>query len=215
MAKKTPAKSKLVVRPTVAYAEAKAEPPKSDEKEGKGEVEKPLETKPADPQAKVYEDGADEAPLAEAAPGAAEGASAIASAVPAAADDAPTARASEDAPTGLPPTIPAAPPAPEAQVGEFEALPPPDAIRKVDPNAPAPPPGPVPPGDSRSLRRRRGETDEFALVYRHESHLITRIGQVGRAGEWRDIEYPTVAAASRAYALETSRLVGEGFHDVH
>jgi hypothetical protein len=197
MAKKTPAKSKLVVRPTVAYAEAKAEPPKEVGPEGKGEVEKPLEVKPADPQAQVYQADEDE-PLAEAAPGAAEGATAVASAVPAAAVE--PAQAPRPVVSDVPPV-------------DLEALPPPDAILRVDPATPAPPPGHVPPGDSRSMRRRRGQTDEFALIYRHESHLIMRIGEVGRAGEWRDIEYPTVAAASRAYALETSRLVDEGFHD--
>jgi hypothetical protein len=204
MAKKTPAKSKLVVRPTVAYAEAKAEPPKDEakaeeaksEKEGKGEVEKPLEVKAADPQAQVYQAAHDDEPIAEAAPGAAEGATAVASAVPAAAE-------------------PAAPkqPVAEGPAIDLENLPPPDAIHRLDPATPAPPPGHVPPGDSRSLRRRRGQTDEFALIYRHESHLIMRTGEVGRVGEWRDIEYPTIAAASRAYALETSRLVDEGFHD--
>ena len=78
-----------------------------------------------------------------------------------------------------------------------------------DPERSAPPPGRVPPGDSRSLRK----GDEFALVYRVETCVISRFGTVGTRGQWRVVEYPTSASASNAYAKECSRFVSEGFTD--
>lgn len=73
----------------------------------------------------------------------------------------------------------------------------------------APPPGLVPAGDSRSLRK----GNEFALVYRQGSAVISRFGTVGQRGQWRVVEYPTPAAASNSYAKEVSRFVGDGFTD--
>ena len=76
-------------------------------------------------------------------------------------------------------------------------------------SSPAAPPGRVPAGDSRSLRR----PGEFALVYRRGSAVISRVGAIGQLGAWRVVEYPTPAMASNAYAKECSRFVGEGFSD--
>lgn len=73
----------------------------------------------------------------------------------------------------------------------------------------APPPGRVPPGDSRSLRK----GNEFALIYRQGSAVITRWGTLGQRGQWRVVEYPTPASASNSYAKEVSRFVGDGFTD--
>ncbi|CAN5870655.1 hypothetical protein BH11MYX3_BH11MYX3_24060 [soil metagenome] len=74
---------------------------------------------------------------------------------------------------------------------------------------PAPPPGLVPAGDSRSLRK----GSEFALIYRQGAAVITRFGTVGQRGQWRVVEYPTPASASNSYAKEVSRYIGEGFSD--
>ena len=71
------------------------------------------------------------------------------------------------------------------------------------------PPGRVPSGDSRSLRK----GTEFALIYRVGTAVITRFGTVGQRGQWRVVEYPTPASASNAFAKEVSRFVGEGFSD--
>ncbi len=70
-------------------------------------------------------------------------------------------------------------------------------------------PGAVPRGDSRSLRK----GDEFALVYRKQTFVITRTGTVGMQGTWRVVEYPTLGAASNAYAHQCSRFVADGFSD--
>jgi len=77
------------------------------------------------------------------------------------------------------------------------------------PTDPARPPGIVPRGDSRSMRR--GAT--FALVYRLGTFVISRTGEVGQRGVWRVIDYPTTLAASGAYARECSRWVDGGFTD--
>jgi hypothetical protein len=77
------------------------------------------------------------------------------------------------------------------------------------PTDPAAPPGLVPRGDSRSLRR----ANEFALVYRVQTCVISRFGVVGTRGQWRVVDYPTSASASNAYAKEVSRFVSEGFTD--
>jgi predicted DNA-binding WGR domain protein len=73
----------------------------------------------------------------------------------------------------------------------------------------AAPPGLVPPGDSRSLRK----GNEFALIYRQGTAVITRFGTIGQRGQWRVVEYPTPASASNSYAKEVSRYVGDGFTD--
>jgi len=77
------------------------------------------------------------------------------------------------------------------------------------PTDPAQPPGMVPRGDSRSLRR----GTSFALVYRLGTFVISRTGDVGQRGVWRVIDYPTTLAASGAYARECSRWVDAGFTD--
>jgi len=79
----------------------------------------------------------------------------------------------------------------------------------ANPADPAPPPGLVPPGDSRSLRRE----GEFALVYRIGTYVMSRFGTTGTRGQWRVVEYPTSSSASHAYAKECSRFVSEGFSD--
>lgn len=88
-------------------------------------------------------------------------------------------------------------------------MPGPREIPAGAPSDSAPPPGRVPPGDSRSLRR----AAEFALIYRVQTAVITRSGAVGTRGVWRVVDYPTSAAASNAYAKECSRFVTDGFSD--
>jgi hypothetical protein len=88
-------------------------------------------------------------------------------------------------------------------------MPGPREIPPGNPDDPAAPPGLVPRGDSRSLRR----GDEFALVYRIQTYVISRFGKLGTRGQWRVVEYPTSASGSHAYAKECSRLVSEGFSD--
>jgi hypothetical protein len=97
---------------------------------------------------------------------------------------------------------------------EFAELLPPHRIESGNPDAPAPPPGKAPPGDSRSFRRYRDDIAEFVLIYRNSSFLITRAGQVGRHGTWSIVEYPTLGTAAHAYAQECSRLTAEGYRDL-
>ncbi|MEZ4364166.1 MAG: hypothetical protein R3B48_28590 [Kofleriaceae bacterium] len=89
------------------------------------------------------------------------------------------------------------------------SLPDPRSLPSGAPTAPARPPGLVPPGDSRSLRR----GDLFALVYRTRSFVVTRHGRLGQLGHWSAVEYPTPSAASNAYARACSHWVSEGFLD--
>jgi hypothetical protein len=91
-------------------------------------------------------------------------------------------------------------------------MPGPREIPEGDPDDPAPPPGYVPAGDSRSMRRRTDQ-NEFALIYRIQTYVISRFGMVGKRGQWRVVEYPTLASAGHAYAKECSRFVSEGFSD--
>jgi hypothetical protein len=119
---------------------------------------------------------------------------------------------------GRPPEMPATPaPAgisPRADAVEDPTnMPGPKEIPSGSPGDPAPAPGRVPPGDSRSLRRRDASTYEFALIYRRETFVITRFGVVGTRGQWRVVEYPTSVSASHAYAKECSRFVSDGFSD--
>jgi hypothetical protein len=134
------------------------------------------------------------------------------------------------APVGAPPEMPSEPaaqlqgpatvaprspipPAVNVEAAEDPTrLPGPREIPAGSPNDPAAPPGGVPRGDSRSLRRRT-EQHEFALIYRIQTHVITRSGVVGTRGQWRVVEYPTSASAGHAYAKECSRFVSEGFSD--
>ena len=88
-------------------------------------------------------------------------------------------------------------------------MPGPREIPGGSPDDPALPPGHVPRGDSRSLRR----GNEFALVYRIQTCVITRSGIVGTRGQWRVVDYPTSGAAGNAYAKECSRFVSDGFSD--
>jgi hypothetical protein len=90
-----------------------------------------------------------------------------------------------------------------------ELLPDPRAIPTGDPDDPAPPPGEVPRGDSRSMRR----GGEFVLVYRKRNVVVTRFGAVGRRGQWRVVEYPTPGYAANAFAREVSRWVADGYSD--
>lgn len=113
---------------------------------------------------------------------------------------------------GKPPEMPresAPPPLALGAVEDPTHMPGPKDVPAGNPDDPAPPPGHVPPGDSRSLRR----GNEFVLVYRVGSCVITRTGVVGTRGQWRVVEYPTSASASNSYAKECSRFVTEGFSD--
>jgi hypothetical protein len=114
---------------------------------------------------------------------------------------------------GRPPDMPqtVAPP-PLAQIGAVENpthMPGPKDIPSGEPSDPAPAPGLVPRGDSRSLRH----GNAFALVYRISTYVISRFGSVGQRGQWRVVEYPTSSFAGTAYAKECSRFVSEGFSD--
>jgi len=116
----------------------------------------------------------------------------------------PTISAPPEMPTGVTPLA--------TRTGTIEDpthMPGPRAIPTGSPEDPAPPPGRVPPGDSRSFRR----GNEFALTYRLGNAVISRFGTVGTRGQWRVVEYPTTASASHAYAKESSRFVSEGFSD--
>jgi hypothetical protein len=113
---------------------------------------------------------------------------------------------------GRPPDMPRSTAPPPLVLGSVEDpahMPGPKQIPAGNPDDPAPAPGTVPPGDSRSLRR----GDEFALIYRVGTCVISRCGRVGTRGQWRVVEYPTYAFASSAYAKECSRFVSEGFSD--
>jgi hypothetical protein len=117
-----------------------------------------------------------------------------------------------DTPVGKPPEMPTTTAPPRPQLGDVENpahMPGPREIPAGNPGDPAPAPGRVPPGDSRSLRR----AHDFALVYRVGTYVISRFGVMGTRGQWRVVEYPTLAAASHAYAKECSRFVSEGFAD--
>ena len=113
---------------------------------------------------------------------------------------------------GRPPEMPRKTAPPPLMLGSVEDpthMPGPKEIPAGDPDDPAPAPGVVPPGDSRSFRR----GDEFALIYRVGTCVVTRVGRVGTRGQWRVVEYPTYAFASNSYAKECSRFVSEGFSD--
>jgi hypothetical protein len=119
------------------------------------------------------------------------------------------------APIGTPPAMPAAASIAAGAVGAAEdptRMPGPREIPDGHPDDSALPPGLVPRGDSRSLRR-RADRHEFALVYRIQTFVISRVGVVGTRGQWRVVEYPTPTMASHAYAKECSRFVSDGFSD--
>jgi hypothetical protein len=128
-----------------------------------------------------------------------------------------TARMPVLASIGAPPPMPASASLIEGPVNVGSAedptrMPGPREIPGGSPDDPASPPGRVPPGDSRSMRRRTNHY-EFALIYRVQTYVISRFGVVGTRGQWRVVEYPTSASASHAYAKECSRFVSEGFSD--
>jgi hypothetical protein len=113
---------------------------------------------------------------------------------------------------GTPPEMPRTIAPPPLVLGAIENpahMPGPREIPAGSPEDAAPPPGMVPRGDSRSLRRGK----QFALIYRVATYVISRCGTVGTRGQWRVVEYPTSAAAGHAYAQECSRFVSEGFSD--
>lgn len=224
--KKTPETSKITRVSTVAYARK--------QKAGGGEGDLPDED--AAPAAPI-EGAAPAAPIEAAAP--AESAAPVlddkfdvtdrsqpmrAASAPAA-EPAPastrqaTAMMPAIAPVGAPPAMPSAPVPPSARAPLADAveaptlMPGPKDVPAGAPDDPAAAPGAVPPGDSRSLRRRDATTYEFALIYRRATFIITRFGLVGTRGQWRVVEYPTSAAASHAYAKECSRFVSDGFSD--
>lgn len=117
-----------------------------------------------------------------------------------------------EAALGKPPEVPAAVATAPIAMGAVEDptfMPGPREIPGGSPDDPAAPPGRVPPGDSRSLRR----GNEFALIYRTQTCVISRFGAIGTRGQWRVVDYPTSSSASNAYAKETSRFVSEGFSD--
>jgi hypothetical protein len=113
---------------------------------------------------------------------------------------------------GRPPEMPTTSAPPPLALGDVEDpthMPGPRDIPSGEPNDPAPAPGRVPPGDSRSLRR----LGDFALIYRVGTYVISRFGRLGTRGQWRVVEYPTSSSASHSYAKECSRFVSEGFSD--
>jgi len=110
---------------------------------------------------------------------------------------------------GTPPAMPAVA---AVEIEDPTRMPGPREVPEGHPDDPAPAPGLVPRGDSRSLRR-RGDRHEFALVYRLKCFVISRVGLVGTRGQWRVVEYPTPSMASHAYAKECSRFVSDGFSD--
>jgi hypothetical protein len=121
----------------------------------------------------------------------------------------PASAAASDAPPPRPPDASAT-----VEAAAVELLPP-DALGSGDPDDAAPPPGPAPSGDARSLRRRQADgTEQFALVYRHATFLITRTGPVGRRGTWQVVEYPTIAAAATGYARACSGFNDDGYRDL-
>ena len=224
-AKRTPKVSRISRGRTVAYAR-KQKPPAD------GSTEDPAPDPP-----EGSDDGPERSDDAPAAPGAAPSAVAAPPMIPAALPPVPPVEKSP-----VPPAAAAAPPAPPvepvqtrvetapmpilAAIGTPPAMPAVAAVEIEDPTRmpgprevpeghpddPAPAPGLVPRGDSRSLRR-RGDRHEFALVYRLKCFVISRVGLVGTRGQWRVVEYPTPSMASHAYAKECSRFVSDGFSD--
>ncbi len=106
-------------------------------------------------------------------------------------------------------------PATALEAIDVDRLPSPEEIASDpgDPDAPAPPPGRVPGGDSRSLRRSVGDREEFVLVYRVKCAVIVRSGRVGVHGGWEVVAYPTPGAAGNGYARRCAKLCGDGFGD--
>jgi len=155
------------------------------------------------------------APVAETKPAAAEKPAPVAETKPAAPEK--PAPVAETKPAAPEPPAPAAaePPAEEPAAPVYaEMVPYRQVDLRADPEAPAPPPGLALPGDCRSMRRVAGGVEEFVLVYRDQTHLITRRGVVGKQGSWTMVDYPSQGSACHAYAMTCSDLGGEGFVDL-
>lgn len=215
--KPAPETSRISRTTTVAYAR-KQKPASSEEASEASETGDASETPASAPAAQVEAAAQNAAATAAIVEAKAE----LASTAPA--SDAPaTPRAQADtvsmpvvAPVGAPPAIPAAAPATDAS-GELLAeaptvMPEPPDVPPGEPSDRCAPPGLVPAGDSRSLRK-RAERYEFALIYRRGTFIVTRTGEVGTRGVWRVVEYPTASAAGHAYAKQSSAFVSEGFSD--
>ena len=186
----TPSRSRKSIARTIAYATAT------------DDGDKP-EPAPAPPEPKP-EPAAPEPPKAEAKPESA----------PAPKPETKPEPKPEPKAEAAPAPAPPAPPPPVEDIGPiYEPLPKPKEIRHDDPDAAAPPPGLVPRGDSRSMRRGAGGSEEFVLLYRYQTFVISRAGVVGKRGVWKVVEYPTMGHASHAYAQECSRLATLGYTD--
>lgn len=142
------------------------------------------------------ETSAETKPAAEPAPKAAE----AAQAAPVEPAPAPAVQASPAAPTDAPIY---------AELPRVK-----DIDRSVSPDSAAPPPGIAPPGDSRSFRRAGANGEEFVLIYREHTFLVTRAGTVGKHGAWTIVEYPNQGSAANAYAHKCSDYSGAGYYDL-
>ncbi|MGE0398529.1 MAG: hypothetical protein AB7T06_17615 [Kofleriaceae bacterium] len=159
---------------------------------------KPVDAKPADAKPEAKTDAKAEAKT-----------DAKAEAKPEAKSHGEPERASRDTMTMPAAVAVGAPPEVPSDVENPTFMPSKDDLPAGAPTDPAKPPGGVPQGDSRSLRR----GTDFALIYRQGTAVITRFGVVGQRGQWRVVEYPTPTSASNAYAKQCSQFVGEGFSD--
>lgn len=187
--------AKADAKPTPdATPEAKADA-KPVSKPDAAKAEKPSDAKPA----------ADAKPPTDAKPAA----DAKPDKAPETSTDKPEDRSSRETVTMPVVTAVGTPPAVPGDVEHPTFMPGPKDVPAGAPTDAAKPPGHVPSGDSRSLRR----GSDFALIYRQGSAVITRFGAIGTRGQWRVVEYPTPSSASNAYAKECSRFVGEGFSD--
>jgi len=216
MRRKTPETSKLSRSNAAPYTLRKAEPSdtkfgvaktdKTDAKtEAKGDAVKEKVEAKVDAKALAATDGKVDAKFDDVKSGAVKVEAHVAEPIEPVRARADTASMPAVAPVGVPPEMPA-----QARLVEDPTnMPSAKAIPAGSPTDPALPPGRVPPGDSRSLRR----GDEFALVYRQGTFVISRFGMVGQRGQWRVVEYPTSASASHSYAKECSRFVADGFSD--
>ncbi len=171
---------------------------------------KPVDAKPADAKPEAKTEAKTDA-KAEAKPEAKTNAKAEAKteAKPEAKSHGEPERASRDTMTMPAAVAVGAPPEVPSDVESPTFMPSKDELPAGSPTDPAKPPGGVPQGDSRSLRR----GTDFALIYRQGTAVITRFGVVGQRGQWRVVEYPTPTSASNAYAKQCSQFVGEGFSD--
>jgi hypothetical protein len=228
-----PARSRKSISPTLAYAEARKT---ADDKP----AEEPAVDKPDDEKAAAVaddnagDDKAEKAEKAEVKHAKAEKKAEKkdkhepkpeAEAEPEAAKPEPEAAKPEPEPEAAKPEPPKPAPEPPAPatvaIGKasepaapvYTVLPEPSDVVPGDPDADEPPPGLVPPGDSRSMRRKVGDVEEFALVYRRGAAVVIRMGVVGKRGTWRVTHYPHMGSASHAYAQECSRLHSDGYLD--